>query len=160
MRRRKSAERDCDKRWTFRDPSWDSWTRSREVWKRKHREGIVDKEQSVPPKTVLGGKLANWTSVLHERVWRTSIWWPSVVSVSSSITWLACPLLWLSECRLSFMIEYKIIWILQTLLYVHVQDASQHETVVMAVQWMWLQESLQLWHSCAGKIEIFQAWLN
>ena len=57
MRRRKSAERDCDKRWTLWDPSWDSWTRSREVWKRKHREGIVDKEQSVPPKTVLGGKL-------------------------------------------------------------------------------------------------------
>ena len=40
----------------------------REVWKRKHREGVVDREQSVPPKTVLGGKLVNWTSVLHARV--------------------------------------------------------------------------------------------
>ena len=107
MRRRKSAERDCDKRWTLWDLSWDSWTLSREVWKRKHREGIVDKEQSVPPKTVLGGKLANWTSVLHARVWRTSIWWPSVVSVSSSITWLACPLLWLSECLYDW-IEYHL----------------------------------------------------
>jgi hypothetical protein len=73
---------------------------------KEYREGIVDKEQSVP------------------------LWF----SVSIGITWLACPLLWLSECRLSFMIEYKIIWILQCMLYVHVQDALQHETVVMAVQ--------------------------
>ena len=41
---------------------------SREVWKKKHREGVVGRVQPVPPKTVLGGKLVNWTSVLHARV--------------------------------------------------------------------------------------------